>query len=223
MGTLNRILVETGRKKSFATALDWPGWSRSGPSEESAISALVAYADRYRKVADRARTPGIDDLIGSPQVTARVTGSGATDFGVPDKIVGPDEDIMSPEECDRQLAILQACWEEFDDVAESVSEELQKGPRGGGRDRAAIVEHTLEADRGYARRIGVNTPKGYGASPEGRRRHRDEVVQVVRAANLANTETRWPLRYFIRRAAWHLLDHAWEMEDKDLSGQNMVG
>ncbi len=27
----------------------------------------------------------------------------------------------------------------------------------------------------------------------------------------------WPVRDAIRRRAWHILDHAWEMEDKDLS------
>jgi hypothetical protein len=27
----------------------------------------------------------------------------------------------------------------------------------------------------------------------------------------------WPLRYLIRHTAYHTLDHAWEMEDKDLT------
>jgi hypothetical protein len=26
--------------------------------------------------------------------------------------------------------------------------------------------------------------------------------------------TRWPPRYFARRAAWHILDHVWEIEDR---------
>jgi hypothetical protein len=26
----------------------------------------------------------------------------------------------------------------------------------------------------------------------------------------------WPLRYLIRHTAYHTMDHAWEMEDKDL-------
>ena len=25
---------------------------------------------------------------------------------------------------------------------------------------------------------------------------------------------RWTPRYFVRRAAWHVLDHAWELEDR---------
>jgi len=28
----------------------------------------------------------------------------------------------------------------------------------------------------------------------------------------------WPLRFLIRHTAFHTLDHAWEMEDKDLTG-----
>ena len=31
------------------------------------------------------------------------------------------------------------------------------------------------------------------------------------------TSSGWPVRYAIRRMAWHVLDHAWEMQDKDLS------
>ena len=27
----------------------------------------------------------------------------------------------------------------------------------------------------------------------------------------------WPLGYAVRRFAWHVLDHAWEVEDKSLS------
>ena len=27
----------------------------------------------------------------------------------------------------------------------------------------------------------------------------------------------WPLRYLIRHTAYHTLDHAWEMEDRDLT------
>ena len=31
---------------------------------------------------------------------------------------------------------------------------------------------------------------------------------------------KWPLRYLIRHTAFHTMDHAWEMEDKDLTGKN---
>lgn len=220
MTRMNRIVIESGSKKSFASAIDWPGWSRSGTSEDDAIATLKIYADRYRRVTARANIDGIEELIASPAVIERIAGTGATDFGVPDKVAEADYEWMSAAECDRQILLLQACWNEFDAIADRVSEELQKGPRGGGRNRDAIVEHTLQADCGYARRIGVMTPKESIATPAGLATHRVDVVEAIRQANSGKTGTKWPLRYFIRRAAWHVLDHGWEMEDKDLSGTN---
>ena len=40
------VFVESGRKRVFASALDWPGWCRSGRTEELAIEALAAYLPR---------------------------------------------------------------------------------------------------------------------------------------------------------------------------------
>jgi hypothetical protein len=30
--------------------------------------------------------------------------------------------------------------------------------------------------------------------------------------------TAWPARYVLRRMAWHVLDHAWEIEDRRPAG-----
>ena len=40
---------------------------------------------------------------------------------------------------------------------------------------------------------------------------RDELVTVLRPAA---TGSSWMPAYFLRRAAWHVLDHAWEIQDK---------
>ena len=33
----------------------------------------------------------------------------------------------------------------------------------------------------------------------------------------------WPLQFLIRRCAWHMLDHAWELQDRDLrSSQSLA-
>ncbi|HWV25215.1 MAG TPA: hypothetical protein VNZ58_13590 [Thermomicrobiales bacterium] len=211
----NRVVIETGSKKVFASAIDWPGWSRSGKTEEQALEILAGYVDRYRNVADLA---GVDGLDASDfDIVEYQTGSGATDFGVPEHVAMVEHEPMTDVECERQLKLLRACWTYFDDVAARVSDELRKGPRGGGRNRQKIVFHTLEAERSYARTIGVKTPKGGMDSPQGLRDHRDAVCEAVRAVNAAGEETKWPVRYFLRRAAWHVLDHAWEMEDKDLT------
>lgn len=217
MAAKNRIVIEQGPKKAFASALDWPGLSRKGNSEQDSIEVMLGYVDRYRKVTDLAGVNGIGALVKSPDVVEHVKGTGATDFGVPDKVADVEHEWMSAIECDRQIAILRACWDYFDDVGSRVSEELQKGPRGGGRDRDEIINHTIEADRGYARQIGVKTAKADYQTRSGIAAHRKDVVDAIRQQNADQTETKWPLRYFIRRAAWHLLDHAWEMEDKDLT------
>jgi hypothetical protein len=125
---------------------------------------------------------------------------------------------MSSEELDRELALMRACWAFFDDVRSRVSAEMQKGPRGGGRDRDQIVRHTLATERGWAKKLGVLTPEDAMLTDEGLKAHRDGYCQAIRAlhaeGNLART---WPLRYLIRHTAFHTMDHAWEMEDRDLT------
>ncbi len=45
------VYLEVGRRRTFAAALNWPGWCRSGKGEEAALEALAAYAPRYASVA----------------------------------------------------------------------------------------------------------------------------------------------------------------------------
>lgn len=217
MSNHHRIVLEQGSKKVFATFIDWPGWSRSGKSDQDAIEVLVSYADRYQVIAGNAGVRGVKAASEDPEVIETLKGSGATDFGIPDTVAKADHEFMTDAECERQIKLLQACWTYFDEVSEKVSPEMQKGPRGGGRDRDEIIAHTLEADLGYARQIGVKTAPSHIDREGGIATHRDEVTEAIRALNSGEVETKWPLRYFIRRAAWHMLDHAWEMEDKDLT------
>jgi hypothetical protein len=218
MKTRNRVVIETGQKQVFATAIDWPGWSRSGRAEADALNALADYADRYRQVA---KVAGEEPLPDDFEVVERLEGSGATDFGVPDRVGEADRQPMSEAECDRQARLLRACWSVFDDVAARVSAELRKGPRGGGRDRDAIIDHVVQADRGYGRRIGVRTPPFDSFDAEAVKAHHEAIVAAIPTMRDARPvqPKGWPVRYFIRRAAWHVLDHAWEMEDKDLTGE----
>lgn len=37
------VFLEAGTKRTFAGALDWPGWCRSGPDEGAAVQALLDY------------------------------------------------------------------------------------------------------------------------------------------------------------------------------------
>jgi hypothetical protein len=192
------VYLETGKTWSVACAVDWPGWCRRGKGEEAALEELLAYADRYAEVAGREFRPG------ALHVVARVPGKVSTDMGIPDA-KGPWDD---PPVTAEQVRLLTRCWERFDELAAGASAELRKGPRGGGRDRDAIVEHVREPERAYGRRLGVAVPPRT-PWPEQR---------AALLARLAEGEgERWTPRYFVRRTAWHVLDHAWEIEDKDLS------
>jgi hypothetical protein len=208
-------------KKVFASAIDWPGWSRSAKTEGKALDTLKQYVERYQRVAEIAGVEGVPTTATSFDVIEHVKGNTTTDFGAPDVAATCEVGRMTDAECERQIALFQACWRVFDETAASVSEELRKGPRGGGRSRQGVIEHTLEAERSYARQIGVRTPMGAMFTDGGLQEHRDAVCQAIRVVNADGGGLRkWPLRYFIRRAAWHVLDHAWEMEDKDLTGQD---
>lgn len=191
-----RIYLETGKTWTFAAAVEWPGWCRRGKGEEAAIEELLAYADRYAKVVGTAPDQELD-------VVGRVKGTATTDFGAPD-VRGPwDNEPLSTHE----VTALQKCWEYCDLVVARVSPKLQKGPKGGGRDRDPMVEHVMNAERAYGRKIGARVPPRT-PWPDQRQAILDALEEPVEA---------WPARYAIRRMAWHVLDHAWEMEDKDLS------
>ncbi|HYI25893.1 MAG TPA: hypothetical protein VD767_10830 [Thermomicrobiales bacterium] len=213
----NDAVIEATDTKAFASMLDWPGWCRWAKTEDGAIETLLAYAPRYQPVVELA---GLKRLPSSVNVVDRVPGGGATSFGVPDKVHAIEYEPIEGKELSRQIGILRACWTFFDDVTASVSAELRKGPRGGGRNRDQIVDHVVQADRGYARQIGVKTPPFDSFD----RAARDEHLEAVCAAMPDRSDGRvdgkgWPVGYFIRRAAWHILDHAWEMQDKDLTGE----
>jgi hypothetical protein len=126
---------------------------------------------------------------------------------------------VSSKQLERELTLLQACWVFFDMVRARVSAELQKGPRGGGRDRDRVVRHTLGTELSlFAARVGVRSPADALLTDEGLRAYRDAYCTAIRAFHAQGTPARtWPLRYLIRHTAYHTLDHAWEMEDKDLT------
>jgi hypothetical protein len=198
---VTRIYVETGRTWTFAGAVDWPGWCRRGKGEEAAIEALFDYVPRYRKVAGKGFAPD------AAEVVDRVSGSPTTDFGVPDARGRWDAEPMDEPELKRQVDLLRASWRVFDRVVDNAPAELRKGPRGGGRDRDAIVDHVREAERAYGRKLGPRVPPRT-PWPE----QRSELTTALLAGQPG--DPKWPLRYWIRRAAWHVLDHAWEIEDR---------
>ena len=60
-------------------------------------------------------------------------------------------------------------------------------------------------------------------APDGLRQHRESYVAAMRAYNTGEISGRmrtWTLPFLIRHSGFHTLDHAWEMEDKDLTAED---
>jgi hypothetical protein len=217
-----RVMVERGKKKrTVACAFDWSGWDRSAKTEEDALGVLDSYRPRYAKVAALAGLSEEFGRAGDLTVVERLEGIGMTDYyGLSGKPAKPELHQMSEQECERKLALLQATWTSFDDVAARVSPELRKGPRGGGRERDEIIRHVNGAEIAeFAPKVGIRTPLEAREDPAELRAHRDAFVVAIRETNAIGPAAGawWTVQFLIRRCAWHMLDHAWEMEDRDLS------
>lgn len=216
-----RVTLETGPKgkKVAAVAPDWPGLERGAKTGEEAIEKLRAYLPRYSRVAKLASLDAEFDASEGVDVVEQYPGTGSTDFwGISFAFSSIDRQGMSADELDRELRLMQACWAFFDDVRGRVSAELRKGPRGGGRDRDRIVLHLFANEQDWAKGLGVVTPDNAMLTAEGMKAHRDAYCQAIRDYHSqGKTAGKWPLRYLIRHTAFHTMDHAWEMEDKDLT------
>jgi hypothetical protein len=218
------VYLEIGKSRTFAGAIDWPGWCRAGRAEDAALEALFAYGARYAHVLDGTgvhfHPPARPSTLA---VVERLKGDATTDFGAPSIPPAADASPIDRRWLTRQEQILRACWAALDRAAERASGvELRKGPRGGGRELDAVVGHVAGAEVGYAKMIEATPPSVDGdAAVAARDRIRAAVIEgLERALTDGIPEegprggTRWTARYFLRRAAWHVLDHAWEIEDR---------
>src|SRR6476659_2191851 len=194
MGDPVRVMIERGRKKpvAVASAFDWPGWDRSGKSEEDALRVLESYRSRYAPVATLAGLADEFAHASDPVVVERTVGIGMTDFyGLSMKPATAEQEQMSDTECERKIALLQACWTYFDDVASRVSEELRKGPRGGGRDRDRIIQHVNNVEiSDFSRKVGLTTPIEAQQDPDALRAYREEFTAAIRDYNTRGAPAR---------------------------------
>jgi hypothetical protein len=221
-----RTVIQRGPKGKRAVAFspDWPGWNRGGKSAELALEALETYRDRYRPVAGLAGLQEEFDAAGPLEIVEDMVGTGMTDFyGISFSPASTEHEPMAVAELERAITLLQAAWAFFDDVAARVSPELRKGPRGGGRDRERIVRHVIRNEsEDFARQVGLRIPEEGALTPDGLRQYRVDYVAAMRAYNAGEIERRkrsWTLPFLIRHSAYHTLDHAWEMGDKDLTAE----
>lgn len=218
------IYLEVGSKRAFAGALDWPGWCRSGRDEEAARQALFDYGRRYAGVL---RSADIDfdppAAVSNLVVVERLPGNATTDFGAPDAVLAGDAMPMAAAELARLQAIAAACWQALAATAEEAAgKELRKGPRGGGRELEALVRHVLDSHAAYLGRLAWKQPKleatGLGEEIAQARLAMAKALDAAGRGDLPERGPRggvlWAPRTFVRRAAWHLLDHVWEIEDR---------
>jgi hypothetical protein len=221
-----RTVTEHGPKdkKSVAYAIDWPGWSRGAKSADVALETLESYRDRYRPIAELAGMAREFEVAGPLKVVEDRVGTPSVDFwGISFSPSSTEQGPMDEAELERKITLLQAAWAYFDSVAARVSEEMRRGPRGGGRDRTRIIRHVIRNEsEEFAKQVGLRIPEEGALSPDGLRQYRETYIAAMRAYNAGEVEKRmrsWSLPYLIRHSAFHTLDHAWEMEDKDLSNE----
>jgi hypothetical protein len=208
------VAIESTPKKSFASALDWPGWSRSGKTDMLAVESLIAYAPRYAPVVSVAGFELPSDL--EIEVVDVQPGGSGTAFGVPSQIHDADRRPIDAAAAERLARIVEAAWTIFDHVVAGAPAELRKGPRGGGRDRDKMVGHVNEADWYYAREIGIRERQPAPGDRAAVEAIRASVLAVLRQPSDGSplAGRTWTVRYAARRIAWHALDHAWEMQDR---------
>ena len=192
---------------------------RAGRDEAQAIQALFDYAPRYAKVV---RGLGFEapTAIEQLEIRERLQGDASTDMG---SLSGnaPEFDSKPLDEHDneRLVKVLEACWQALDRAARAArGKELRKGTRGGGRPLDGVVQHVLDGEGGYLRRLEYKRDK---QAEKDARLSRKAMLEALAASRRGEVPEegprggkRWTGRYFVRREAWHVLDHAWEIEDR---------
>ena len=117
------------------------------------------------------------------------------------------------------MSLLRAAWSEFDETGARVSAELRPGVRGGGRDRDLVIRHVLANEGGdFSSRVKVPSEWEDLQTPGGLAHHRDRFVDAMRAWYAEGKPLgKWTIPYLLRHTAYHVLDHTWEMQDRDLT------
>jgi hypothetical protein len=223
-----RVLVEepTKGKRWVAIAADWPGFERGAKTEDAAVEKLARYVPRYLEVAKRARLGSELAAQTDLEIIGRYRGTGSTDFwGISFAPSPLDREPFDAPTFDRQARLLRAAWAEFDETAARVSADLRPGPRGGGRSRDRIIQHVLWQEGGdFSKRVKAPSEPEDLLTPAQLAVHRDRFVKAMRAWYAEGKPLgSWTIPYLLRHTAYHVLDHTWEMQDRDLTGDASAG
>jgi len=197
---------------------------RASRDESGALEALAGYAGRYAPVAAHA---GVSfPATVAFHVVERVPGGPATAFAAPECrrpfpqiTAGAERATVTPGRGPRLVGLVTAAWAVFGQIAAASPAELRKGPRGGGRDRDQIIGHVIAAETAYARKLGVRRKQSPIGDSAAIGELRAAIAAVVGAPSDGSPVVpgSWTTRYAARRIAWHVLEHAWEMQDRATS------
>jgi hypothetical protein len=216
------VYLEVGSRRTFAAAIDWPGWCRMGPDEATALQTLFDYGPRYARILRPARLGfQVPNAVSAFAVVERLKGNATTDFGAPDLVPAGDTQPLNDMELRRLQTLLKACWRALDSTVErATGKTLRVGPRGGGRTLDGVAQHVLGAEIGYLSGLGGKVSPSETPQPPLERTRQAILKTLVAsahgeiAARGPRGGKRWSPRYFVRREAWHVLDHVWEIEDR---------
>jgi hypothetical protein len=208
------IYVEVGQKQVVACSWKWPGWCRYGKIADQAVQVLLDSAPRYKIIVQRAGIPF--EQISQYTIT-HIEGNANTDWA-PSIITDRDTQPWEADEAQRGVDILLSAWSIIDDIIRTSSRELSKGSRGGGRELDEIFNHVVESERAYARKIGIKHPLFPVTDQSLLKNFRDEIIVKLSAPSDGSllTPGGWPASYAVRRIAWHVIDHIWEIEDRQI-------
>jgi hypothetical protein len=215
------VCLEVTPDQVIASGLDWPGWCRAGRDEAAALAALAGYAGRYGPVPAHVGVSFPASVV--LEVVERVPGGPATAFAAPEcrrpfpqVTAGAERATVAPAAGRRLAGLVAAAWAAFDETAAASPAELRKGPRGGGRDRDQLIGHVLGADATYARKLGIKRKQPATSDTAAIEDLRQAIAAVLGAPSDGSPVVQggWTTRYAARRIAWHVLEHAWEMQDR---------
>lgn len=218
------VVLELGKKRVFASVLEWPGWVRSGRDKSEAIESLLRYAPRYSEIMHIAQLPFIVPVsIELFTVIEELYGDSTTDFGAPGTAASAEAEPLNHSDLTRYMKILNACWVAFADaLSSSEGKTLRTGPRGGGRSAVKIADHVIDSHFGYLRQIYWRNKQEHSDNVftmiDTIKKIDSQAVSFAASDSMPETGPRggqlWSPRYFVRRSAWHILDHTWEIEDR---------
>ena len=222
-----RTVIERGPKgkRSVTFTIDWPGWSRGARTAELALETLESYRERYRSIAGLAGmarefdAAGRLDIVEENSVRGRPT-SGAS----PSRPPRPSRDRWARRSSSAGSPCSGPVGRSSTASGHGSRRRCVRALEAEDATGTIIIRHTIRTEsEDFAKQVGLRIPEGAALTPDGLRQHREAYVAAMRAYNVGEIKRRmrsWTLPFLIRHSAFHTLDHAWEMEDKDLSAED---